>query len=196
MAAGVLKDGLVVNIVTTATSTTQIRSQLERTIPNLKDLEAEKKFFLSDWYTWMTGAKSEEPISLDSLSLAKMSVDQSRFQRGQSPTYDLAVADNFSTFLKYNDERVFMQWFDKLVAGLKQFKGVRVYGFAKRFHSETLYSNIEALADGVIELDYREKNGRFENAIRVKTMKGFSHPTKWRSLKVLENGYLQLSEKN
>ncbi len=196
MASGLLRGGHVVNIVTTATSPSQIRLELERTLPNLSELESGRKFFLSDWHTWMTGKKSEEAISIDSLSIVKMSIDQSRFRKEFGPTYDFVGVDNFSTILKYNDERAFMQWFDNLVAGLKQLKGVRLYGFVKRFHSEALYSNIEALADGVIELDYQERGGKLENVMRVKSLKGMSHPTEWRSLSVLRDGSLQLSTEN
>ncbi len=192
MTSGLLRRGHVVNFVTTTTAPSKIRAELRRRLPNLVDLESEKKFFLADWYTWMTGKRSEEAMSMDSLSLAKMSIDNRRFIAEFSPTYDLAVVDSCSTILKYNDERTFMQWFDRVVAGLKELKGVRLYGFVKRFHSEALYSNIEALADGVIELDYREIDGKLENIIRVKSLKGVSHPTEWRKLRVAPDGNLML----
>jgi len=193
MASGLLRNGHVVNIAATATPPSQIRAELGKTVPNLSELESGNKFFLSDWYTWVTGKKSEERISLDSLSIAKMSMDQSRFVKEFSPTYDFAVADNISAFLKYNDERTFMQWFDRLIASLRQLKGVRLYGFVKRFHSEALYANVEALADGVIELDYRERDGKLENLARVKILKGMPHPTEWRSLRVARDGTMELS---
>ena len=196
MVSGLLRGGHVANIVTTATSPLQIRLELQRKVPNLSELESARKFFLSDWHTWMTGKKSEEAISVDSLSVVKMGIDQSRFRKEFGFAYDFVGVDNFSTVLKYNDERPFMQWFDNLVAGLKQLKGVRLYGFVKRFHSEALYSNVEALADGVIELDYRERGGKLENMIRVKSLKGMSHPTEWRNLSVRGDGSLQLSPEN
>ncbi len=196
MASGLLRRGHVVNIVTTTTSPSQIRTDLARTVPNLSELESGRRFFLSDWHTWITGKKSEEIISVDSLSLVKMSIDERRFEKEFSPTYDLAVLDSTSTILKYNDERAFMQWFDRLVAGLKQLKGIRLYGFVKRFHSEALYANVEGLADGVIELDYREREGKLENVIRLKSLKGMSHPTEWRKLSVGQDGRLELSNES
>ena len=196
MASGILRAGQVVNIVTTTTPPSRIRAELQRTVPNLSELESGNRFFLADWQTWMTGRKSEEAISLESLSVAKMSLDQSRFVKQFSPSYDFVVADSASAILKYNDERTFMQWFDRLVASLRELKGIRLYGFIKRFHSEALYANIEALADGVIELDYREKGGKLENAIRVKSLKGMSHITEWRPLQVVQDGHLELLTDN
>jgi KaiC/GvpD/RAD55 family RecA-like ATPase len=192
MASGILRAGQVVNIVTTTISPSRIRAELERTVPNLGELESGNRFFLADWQTWMTGKKSEETISLESLSLAKMSLDQSRFVKQFSPAYDFVVADSASAILKYNDERTFMQWFDRTAASLRELKGIRLYGFIKRFHSEAFYANIEALADGVIELDYRETGGKLENAIRVKTLKGLAHPTEWRRLRAAQDGSLEL----
>ena len=46
-----------------------------------------------------------------------------------------------------------MHSFDRIIAGLRQLNGVRLYGFTKRFHSEAMYAYPESMADGVIELD-------------------------------------------
>ncbi len=194
MASGVLRNGCVANVVTAANPPSQIRGELGRNIPKVDELESSNKLFISDWHTWMTGKKSDERISVGSLSVGGMSLDQLIPTRDLSPTYDLVVVDNISMMLKYNDERSFMQWFDKLVARLRALKGIRLYGFVKGFHSETLYSNVEALADGVIELNYREHGGKLENAIRIKSLKGMSHPTEWRSLEVNPDGTLRLSQ--
>ena len=193
MAAGLLKAGNVVNVITLATPPSQIRSELTRAVPNLGELESANRFFLADWHTWMTGRKSQEKVSMETLSLAKMSLDQSRFQRQLSPSYDFVVADSASTILKYNDERAFMQWFDRIVADVKLLKGIRLYGFLKKFHSEGLYTNIESIADGVIEFDYRERNGVLENAIRLKAIKGMAHPSDWRRLSITQDGSLAFS---
>jgi len=109
-----IRGGHVANIVTTATSPLQIRLEPQRKVPNLSELESARKFFLSDWHTWMTGKKSEEGISVNSLSVVKMGIDQSRFRKEFGFAYDFVGVDNFSTALKYNDERPFMQWFDNV----------------------------------------------------------------------------------
>ena len=197
MCSGVLRQGGVVNYVAMSESPTKVRRELERSLPNLRELEANRKFLLYDWHTWMTGKKSDEPFSVDSLSVGKLSSDallSSAALTEYSPTYDLAVVDNLSTMLKYNDERAFMQWFDRLIARLRPMKGVRVYGLAKAFHSESFYANIEMLADGIIELTLRERNDELQNAIRIKTFKGIPHTTKWRTLKVNSTGQLNVVE--
>jgi len=195
MCSGVLRQGDVVNYVAISESPAKVRRELERSLPNLGELEGNKKLLIYDWHTWMTGKKSDERFSVDSLSVGKLSSDallSSAALTEYSPTYDLAVADNVSTMLKWNDERAFMQWFDRLIARLRPMKGVRVYGFVKGFHSESFYANIETLADGIIELTLRERNDELQSAIRIKSFKGIPHTTKWRTLKVNSMGQANL----
>jgi len=128
-------------------------------MPDLSDSEAAKRLTLIDWYTWMTGKKSTEPRSVDTLALAQFNIQDSGYQRDDSPLYDFLATDNLSAFLKYNDERAFMQWLDKTIARMREFKGVRLYCFMKHFHSDAFYANLEAMADGVSNLT-SEKEGR------------------------------------
>ncbi len=192
LASELLRRGYVVGITTLTTPPSQIRKQLATALPNLKEHETAKRFTLIDWYTWMTGGRSTERRSVDSLGLAQFNVQDSKFQREDSPLYDFVGADNISAFLKYNDERPFMQWLDKTVARMRELKGIRLYGFIKRFHSDTFYANLEAMADGVIELDNREKGRRLGSAIRLKSIKGIQHPTEWRTLRMANSGFLEL----
>jgi len=193
IASGLVRRDHVVAVTTLTTPTSQIRQQLAKVLPNLQELEAAKRFTIIDWYTWMTGHKSAEGRSVDSLGLAQFNVQDSKFQRDDSPRYDFNLADNLSTFMKYNDERSFMQWFDKTIARMREARGIRAYGFVKHFHSESFYANLEAMADGIVELDNRHMEGSLENIVRLKNMKGLLHPTDWRVLRMTKSGLLQFS---
>ena len=192
IASDLLREGYVVGITTLATPPTQIRRRLAVSLPNLSELETTKRLTLIDWYTWMSGKKSTELRSVDSLGLAQFNIQDSKYQRDDSPLYDFLASDNLSAFLKYNDERAFMQWLDKTIARMRELKGVRLYCFMKHFHSDAFYANLEAMADGVIELDIRERRKHLENVIRLRSMKGIQHPTDWRALKVTTSGFLEL----
>jgi KaiC/GvpD/RAD55 family RecA-like ATPase len=196
IASGLLERGRVVGITTLATSPAVVRERLKAVLPDLKEHELANRFAIIDWYTWMTGRKSAEPRSADSLSMAQFNIQDSGFQRGDSARYDLQASENLSAFCKYNDERSVMQWLDKTVARMREFKGVRLYGFIKHFHSPAFYASLEATTDGVIELDNRERAGKLENCLRVKSIKGMPHPTEWRKLKVASSGLLELASGN
>jgi KaiC/GvpD/RAD55 family RecA-like ATPase len=56
-----------------------------------------------------------------------------------------------------------------------------------------MYAYLESLADGIIELDYRENAGMLEHAVRFKIMKRMPHPTGWRGLRVNSKGFMELS---
>jgi hypothetical protein len=121
MATELLQRGCVVAIGTLATPTSQIRRRLARNLPNLQEIENAKRFTIIDWYTWMTGTKSAERRSVDSLVLAQFNVQDSKYQEDDSSLYDFMANDNLSTFLKYKDERTFMQWLDKTIACMREF---------------------------------------------------------------------------
>ena len=194
MASMLLQNGYVVNITTTSTPPSEIRRILHQSVPTLEDPAVADRLSISDIYTWQTGRKSEEAETADSLSLAKASIDfATTWLRGNMPRYDFVVTDNFSPFLRYNDERVFTQWLDKTVPRLREMKGVRLWSFVKRVHSDAFYATIESLADGIIELEYRETSDGMEHVLRVKSMKGIPHPTDWRRLRVNASGLLELS---
>jgi len=75
------------------------------------------------------------------------------------PHYDFAVTDNLSPFLMYNEERIYTPWLQKIVANTREMRGVRLWSYVKRYHSDALYAFLESLADGIVELDYRESAG-------------------------------------
>jgi len=193
IASELLKRNYVVGITTITTPPTEVRRQLAVALPNLSEHEAANRFTLIDWYTWMTGKKSTERRSVDSLGLAQFNIQDTRYQRDDSPIYDFLAADNYSAFLKYNDERSFMQWLDKTVARMRELKGVRLYGFLKQSHSDAFYANLESMADGVIEINIQESGKGLRNVIRVKSMKGVQHPSEWRTLKITPAGFLTLA---
>jgi len=193
IAAQLVSSGYSVAVTTTITPPARVRQLLTVALPNLTEIENAKRLTLIDWYTWMTGKKSTERRSVDSLGLAQFNVQDSRFQRDDSPLYDFLATDNYSTFLKYNDERSFMQWLDKTISRMRELKGVRMYGFMKGFHSEAFYANLEAIADGVIELNLHGRGNGLENVLRVKTMKSEQHSTECRTLKITPTGFLTLT---
>lgn len=194
LASSLLQNGYVVNVTTTSTPPSEIRRIMNLAVPQLKETEVANRLTISDIYTWQTGRKSVEADTADSLSLAKASIDfGTTWLRKSMPHYDFVVTDNFSPFLTYNEERVFTQWFTKIVPHIREMKGIRIWSFNKRVHSDPLYAALESLADGIIELDYREESDVLEHVLRVKSMKGVPHSTKWRKLEVNSNGLMELS---
>ncbi len=96
IASGLLRRGHVVGISTLTTPPSEIRQRLAAAVPDLKEYETARRFTIIDWYTWMTGGKSTERRSVDSLGLAQFNIQDSKFQREDSPLYDFLAADNVS----------------------------------------------------------------------------------------------------
>lgn len=134
LASSLLQKGYEVNITTTNTPPTEIRRVMSLAVPNLKETEVANRFSISDIYTWQIGRKSDEADTADSLSLAKASIDfGTTWLRKSMPHYDFVVTDNFSPFLRYNEERVFTQWLDKIVPHIREMKGVRLWSSTSAF---------------------------------------------------------------
>ena len=189
-----LKKGYVVNVTTTSTPPSEIRRITNQAMPKLSESDDTRRLSVSDIYTWQTGRKSDEAEAADSLSLARASVDfGTTWLKKGMPHYDFVVTDNFSPFMIYNEERIFTQWFAKIVPHIREMKGVRIWSFIKHFHTDSLYAILESLADGIIELDYREDSGILEHLLRVKKMTGVPHSTDWRRLSMNSNGFMELS---
>ena len=191
LASAVLLQGLAVNIMTTSTSPHEIRRILNRMVVNFKQPELANRLTISDFYTWQLGRKSDEADSVAGLSIAKMNVGFAEQTKG-STELDFVVWDSLSAFMRYNEERLFTQWLDRFVAYLRETKGIRLWSFVKRSHSDALYAYLESVADGIVELDYRENAGVLEHLVRVKSMKGMAHPTYWRKLAINSDGFMQL----
>ena len=194
LASPLLQKGYLVSIQTTITPPREIRRILSRAIPNLKEPEVANRLRISDIYTWQTGRKSDEFESADSMSLARAGIDfGTKWLKESMPHYDFVVTDSFSPFMRYNEERVFTQWLDRVVPHAREMKGVRLWSFFKRSHSDGFYAVLESLADGIIELDYRESAGILEHVLRIKSMRGTLHPTDWRRLRLNATGFMELS---
>jgi KaiC/GvpD/RAD55 family RecA-like ATPase len=193
LASAVLSQGQVVNVMTTNTPPREIRRILNRAVSKLGEPGVGNRLVISDMYTWRTGGKSDEAETVESLSIGKTNLEFAAW-RQRSASFDFVVSDDMSAFMRYNEERVFIQWLDRWVAYFREVKGIRLYSFIKHFHSDAMYAYLESVADGIIELDYRENAGVLEHVLRVKSMKGMPHPTTWRKLTVNSDGTMQLSK--
>ena len=48
-----------------------------------------------------------------------------------------------------------LKWLDRIVPHVREMKGVRLWSFIKRVHTDALYAVLESLADEIIELERR-----------------------------------------
>lgn len=204
VAAHALRDGIRTDYHTFQHMPNEIRQALTRLGLDVKGLEDEDTLRVIDSYTIQTGLtaretsdKSRVPAHYSqSLKLTDWSIANLQRIKSGVPEADkrrLHIDDSTGVLLQYNDEKVFIDnWrtrhrphtlvqeivlFNSLVAGAGS------DNFTKQF---------EALSDGVIDFKSEEKSGHIEHSFRVRLMRGKSHDSRWRQLRVLDNGEVKV----
>jgi KaiC/GvpD/RAD55 family RecA-like ATPase len=66
------------------------------------------------------------------------------------------------------------------------------HSFAAGVASDAFYKHIESLCDGIFDLKSKEEGGRVEHYLRVRTIRGKGHDSRWRRLKMADNGEVTL----
>ena len=101
----------------------------------------------------------------------------------------LAIADSFSMLLRFNEEKTFLEWFENRDLPLqRKLKRINVCGFGLGLHSEQFYKRLENVFDGVIEVRVMEREDQIKNLVRVTSLKGQPHDTRWHEIEIKGNG--------
>lgn len=172
-----------------------------------------ERLMVEDWYSAsLTGGRLElsdskadlfEPIPgglrLSSLKVADLSVKWLKTSKaGPHPIYDivdhwptgsLIVAESCSGILRFNDEKAFVEWVESRVnPEERRRKSVTFQALARGIHSERLYKRMESASDGIIDIRVVERDEEIKNMLRIRSLKGQKHDTRWHELEIQTNG--------
>jgi len=101
----------------------------------------------------------------------------------------LLIADSSSVLLRFNEERPFLEWFEtRELRGIRMDKRIHLEGFVRGLHSEPFYKRIEAACDGIVDVRVLEQDGVLKNLLRLRTLKGQPHDTRWHEIEIRPNG--------
>lgn len=193
IADGWLKQGGKVTYDSYAQSPDDIRFGLNRLGSNAEQFEKDGKVRIWDYYTSTLGQKSKERLARDSLKVADLSIVFSRDGIIQhldgSPDPDcLEIRDNASTLARFNDERVFVEFIiTRLIPYHKSQKSLTLIGILRGFHSGWVYEQLEANADGIIDLKLDDVADPPRNLFRIRSMRNVGFDGRWYPLKISEN---------
>ncbi len=174
-----------------------IRSKLKRAGLNVETLEAEDKLRIWDWYTATLGKKSTEKHAYNSLKVADLSIRFASEDMG-ALTYQLTgwirISDNISTLGRFNDEKAWIEFyltraFPSVTLGGRT---TTLHCILRGVHSNSVYEQLEAASDGVIDLKVEEGGEEVRNLIRVRNMRDVGFDSRWHSLSIDENLNLTL----
>jgi len=170
---------------------------------------------IDDWYSVTLKPETSEPepaqlsngthYRYTSVKVADLSVDFSKQLKGQrqslskwpdDQTGALNVPESFSMFLRFNEEKPFLEWFEAREIPLqRKMNRISLIPFGRGLHSESLYRRLENICDGVIDVRVMEREDEAKSYLRVQSLKGQPHDSHWREIKIQPNGEAVLTTK-
>jgi KaiC/GvpD/RAD55 family RecA-like ATPase len=177
-------------------------------------LTAEKsgRLVVEDWYSaTLTGGRLDsvsdragifEPIQgglrVRSLKIADLSVEWLKTSKTGPQAYDIVehwpagsmiVVESFSSILRFNEEKAFVEWIESRVnPEERKRKSITLQGVVRGIHSDWLYGRMESASDGIIDLRVMERGEEQKNLLRVRSLKGQPHDSRWHEIEIKSSG--------
>jgi KaiC/GvpD/RAD55 family RecA-like ATPase len=151
-------------------------------------------FRIDDSYTPTTGLDLPQPTrksGLGSLNLEDWSVrEKSDIEKPtEAEKRWVHIDDDISVLLQYNDEKLLHKMRrDRAMPWARALELVLFQPIATGVFSESFYRLMESSCDGIIEFRTLEEAGRMENYARARMIRGKTLDSRWKLLKVHDNG--------
>jgi len=196
IAAGWLKTGGEVTYSVTAQPPDTVRAQLRRLGVDVEALEKEDRLAIFDSYTITLGRKSTEKYASQSLKVADLSITFSRevMRAGPAPEL-LTINDNVSTLARFNDDRAWVEFLlTRGIPSASLTKSTVLAGVISGLHRDSVYRQLEAAVDGVIDLKLDASSNPPKNLIRIRSMRNVRFDGRWREIGTAENFAITLKQ--
>lgn len=201
-----------VNYMTALRSPEDVRYQLDALGVDAPAAEKDNRLLVDDWFSaTLTGGRLEsaelqtglfEPIQggvrVRSLKIADLSIAWLKDAKQGFQPYDvvetwppgtLAIEQSDSEILRFNEENAFVEWMrTRVVPNERRAKRIHLAGFVLGIHSESLYKRMENSCDGVIDIRVMERGEEAKNLLRVRSLKGQPHDSRWHEIEIKPNG--------
>lgn len=182
----------------------EVRGALSGLGVDVKKLEEGETLRIIDSYTVTTGLEPAEEESEKrnrffegrSLSLTDWTKELIADMKGEiagERKGRLHVDDNVSIVVQYNDEKSFIDfWRTKIIPETRKLEFAALHGVVKGAYSDAFYRQFESISDGIIDFKSQEEGGRMEQYVRVRWIRGKICDSRWRRLRLDENGRISI----
>ncbi len=188
-----------------------IREGLSALGVNVAEAERSGRLAVEDWYSaTLSGGqlehgsqaglfeKGESGLRIRSLKVADLSVEWLKTTKHGPKPYDivdywpsgsLVIAESVSSILRFNDEKTFVELMESRVSpDERKRKHVTIHGLVRGVHSGWLYKRMESFSDGVVDIRVMERGDEAKNLLRIRSLKGQRHDSRWHEIDVGPNG--------
>jgi KaiC/GvpD/RAD55 family RecA-like ATPase len=129
-----------------------------------------------------------QDLSLEFLKASK-STNESPIYSAAWPAGSLNIADSFSIFLRFNEEKAFAEYLEtRQNPQQRKMQRITIRGLVRGLHSDWFYKRMEAAFDGVVDLQVMEREGKARNFLRDRGIRGLPHDSAWHEIEMRPNG--------
>ena len=145
-----------------------------------------EKIIFIDGYSWLLGEINEKyhVSHLSNLNDLSVKIHKSLNDEKQ---HHILFFDSISTLFVYNQENEIIRFLQINMARIKQSNSIAFWTVGEKIHTPEFYNFLRHLADGTIEMRF-EENSELKRFIRIHTLKGLGHKTKWLPFNIQGNG--------
>jgi len=205
VAAEWLRKGGTVTYGVASQPPNNFRSQLKQLGVDVARYEADDKLRVFDWYTATLGRKSNEKYAFYSLKAADLSVLHSKYMMASEDSVDsvhpspspawLRILDDISCLSRFNEEKSWVEFVrTRLIPISSIWTSTGIGGIIKGVHSEWAYKNLEAAADGVIDIKLDESSEEARSMMRIRSMRNVGFDARWYPLRIAETSEVSLEK--
>lgn len=199
IAAHALKGGIRTDYHTFQHIPNEVTDALSRLGVNVKKLQEEDLLRITDSYTAQAGLSEVEkpersgyPYATQSLKLSDWSIAVAQKIKAGIREADkrrLHIDDNTYILARYNKENEIIDfWRTRVIPQARAQELAFLHAVVTGVASESFYRQLESLADGIIEFRSEDKGGEIGQYVRVRSMRGKQHDSRWHRLQLLDNG--------
>lgn len=195
-----------------ARSPEAVRAAVSGLEVDISAAETSGRLVVEDWYSaTLTGGRLEPPsgqiglfeptqggLRVRSLKVADLSVEWLKTAKTGPQAYDivdrwpagsLIVVESLSGILRFNEEKAFVEWMESRVnPEERKRRTITLQGFVRGIHSDWLYRRMEGASDGVIDIRVMERGEEAKSLLRVRSLKGQPHDSRWHEIEIKPNG--------
>ncbi len=208
IAARALKNGVRTEYHTFQHVPSDVRESLSSLGLNLERLEQEGAFRVWDTFTYLTdlglapeaqaGASHTWEIYKPTFFADLTEEVASMVKAGVSENEKrwLHIDDNTSVLNRYLEESEIVNiWQTRLIPYARVREVVNLLSIAVGVASDQFYKQMESLCDGIIDFRTREESGQVEHYMRIRTLHGKTHDSRWRRLRLSDDGMVTVHPK-